>query len=270
MAEGSQLIASDDGPSAPRRLVRAMRRRARRLQVDSSRRHLRAFAAEAAASLPEGSRMLDAGSGSGIYRGLFDAAQYESADFAQVEKGYGHITYVCDLADVPVEDARYDLVLLTQVLEHLPEPAAVLREMHRVLKPGSQLWLSAPLFYFEHEAPYDFYRYTQYGLRYLLESAGFEIERLEWLEGYLGTLSFQFVIAAGSLPRRPRDYGGGLVGLAAALAAVVLRPALWMLSLALARLDVRHKSTGLGMCKNYVVVARRATSPSKNDLHSGS
>lgn len=214
--------------------------------------------------------MLDAGSGSGIYRSLFEGAQYESADFAQVEKGYGHITYVCDLSSIPVEDGRYELVLLTQVLEHLPDPGAVLRELLRVLRPGGRLWLSAPLFYFEHEAPYDFYRYTQYGLRHLLESSGFEIERLEWLEGYLGTLSFQFVIAAGSLPRSPSGYGGGIVGLVAAAGAALLRPLLWTLSLVLARLDVRHKSTTLGMCKNYVVVARKPTSPSKNDAHSGS
>lgn len=201
--------------------------------------------------------MLDAGSGSGRYRGLFDRVTYESADFAQVDKSYGEITYVCDLSDIPVEDDRYDLVVLTQVLEHLPEPGTVLRELWRVVKPGGRLWLSAPLFYFEHEAPFDFYRYTQYGLRHLLEDAGFEIERLEWLEGYFGTLSFQLVIAAGSLPRRPRDYGGGVAGLAAAAVAVPLRPVLWLLSLALARLDIRHKRVAVGMCKNYTVVARK-------------
>lgn len=46
---------------------------------------------------------------------------------------------------------------------------------------------SAPLFYEEHETPYDFYRYTQFGVRHLMETTGFVIERLDWLEGYFGS-----------------------------------------------------------------------------------
>ena len=76
--------------------------------------------------------------------------------------------HVCDLSQIPVESGKYDLVLMTQVLEHLPEPAKVLRELYRVLKPGGTLWLSTPFYYEEHEVPYDFYRYSQYGLRHFL------------------------------------------------------------------------------------------------------
>ena len=59
---------------------------------------------------------------------------------------------------------------------------------------------SGPLFYEEHEQPYDFYRYTQFGLRYLFSSAGFIIERLAWLEGYLGTVGYQLNTMARYLP----------------------------------------------------------------------
>ena len=132
--------------------------------------------------------MLDAGSGRAPYRDLFTHARYETADFLAVKgKTYTEQDYVCDLADIPVEDARFDHVLLTQVLEHIPEPRLVLAELHRVLKPGGTLWLTAPLFYAEHEKPYDFYRYTQFGLRHLLEGAGFAVREVEWMEGYLGT-----------------------------------------------------------------------------------
>ena len=117
---------------------------------------------------------------------------------------------MCDLAEIPVEDARFDHVLLTQVLEHIPEPARVLAELHRVLKPGGTLWLTAPLFYAEHERPYDFFRYTQFGLRHVLESTGFEVQELDWMEGYLGTLSYQARLMSRSLPSSPADYGGGL------------------------------------------------------------
>ena len=163
---------------------------------------------------------LDAGAGRAPYRGLFAHARYETADFLAVKgKKYVAPDYVCDLVEIPVEDARFDHVLLTQVLEHIPEPARVVAELHRVLKPGGTLWLTAPLFYAEHERPYDFFRYTQFGLRHLLESAGFEVLELDWMEGYLGTLSYQARLMSKALPSSAKDYGGGLRGTALASAA---------------------------------------------------
>jgi len=223
--------------------------------VNSSRKYLERFVREAAASLPEGARVLDAGAGDCLYRPLFDRVQYESADFCQVDKKYGDITYVCDLAAIPVEDCTYDLVLLTQVLEHVPHPLAVLRELHRVLKPGGEIWLSAPLYFYEHETPHDYFRYTQFGLRYLVQAAGFALKRLEWMEGYYGTLSFQLAIARQHLPLRPNAYGGGLPGAVAAALALLAKPVLHLFAVLLYRADLRAKHTASGHPKNYTVVA---------------
>jgi SAM-dependent methyltransferase len=227
---------------------------------NSSRTYLRRFLERAAGEVEPGQLVLDAGAGRAQYRRLFAHARYESADFLAVEgKQYRQPDYVCDLAAIPVEDGRFDHVLLTQVLEHLPEPGRVLAELHRVLAPGGRLWLTAPLFYAEHQAPYDFYRYTQYGMRHVLETAGFEVVSLEWMEGYLGTLSYQVRVMSKVLPARARDYGGGPRGTAIALAARTAkrlgRPAADLL----ARLDVRFKFVDRGMPKNYQVVARKPT-----------
>jgi SAM-dependent methyltransferase len=148
-------------------------------------------------------------------------------------------------------------VLLTQVLEHIPEPATVLAELHRVLKPGGTLWLTAPLFYAEHEKPYDFFRYTQFGLRHLLGGAGFEVQEVEWMEGYLGTLSYQARVLSRSLPSSPQDYGGGLRGHALAAGAKLSKRAARRASTRLASLDLRYKIVGKGLPKNYQVVARK-------------
>jgi SAM-dependent methyltransferase len=223
---------------------------------NSSRSYLLEFARQAAASIPPGAAVLDAGAGKTPYKRLFSHARYESADFCQVDqKSYGEITYVCDLARIPVPDDQYDLVLLTQVLEHVPEPKPVLQELFRVLKPGGAIWLTAPLFFEEHDIPFDFYRYTQYGLKHLLQASGFTVEKLTWLEGYYGALSHQLITAYRALPLRPGDYGGGAWGLLGTLAALVLKPALAVISLLYGRLDLHYKYTARGLCKNYAVVA---------------
>lgn len=195
----------------------------------------------AARSVGPDAIVLDAGAGDSPYRRHFAHTRYESADFLEVDKAYARdITYVGDLSAIPVTDGRFDLVLLSQVLEHLDDPVAVLRELRRVLKPGHRIWASAPLFYEEHEQPFDFYRYTQFGLRHIFEQAGFEDLRIEWLEGYLGTVAYQLDVAARSLTRRHW---------------LPIRGALRTASLAAARSDVRHKRIDRGHPKNYTVVA---------------
>jgi SAM-dependent methyltransferase len=229
---------------------------------NSSRTYLHRFLARAGETVQPGELVLDAGAGEAPYRRLFAHAHYETADFVAVKgKKYRQPDYVCDLAQIPVEDARFDHVILTQVLEHLPEPASVLAELNRVLKPGGTLWLTAPLFYAEHERPYDFYRYTRYGLRHLLESAGFAVREIEWMEGYLGTLSYQAKLLSSSLPASPDDYGGGLRGLALAGGAKLGKRAARVAANGLASLDLRYKFVDAGLPKNYQVIAAKAARP---------
>jgi SAM-dependent methyltransferase len=225
---------------------------------NSSRTYLHGFLTRAGQAVQPDQLVLDAGAGRAPYRDLFAHARYETADFLAVKgKKYIEPDYVCDLAEIPVEDARFDHVVLTQVLEHLPEPAKVLAELRRVLKPGGTLWLTAPLFYAEHERPFDFFRYTQFGLRHLLESAGFQVEEIDWMEGYLGTLSYQARLMSQSLPSSSGDYGGGPSGLALALAARAAKRAGRHAADGLATLDLKYKFVGKGLPKNYQVVATR-------------
>ena len=225
---------------------------------NSSRTYLHRFLSRAAEAVQPGELVLDAGAGRAPYRDLFAHAGYETADFLAVQgKRYAEPDYVCDLAEIPVEDARFDHVVLTQVLEHVPDPAAVLAELRRVLKPGGTAWLTAPLFYAEHERPYDFFRYTQFGLRHLLEVAGLEVLEIEWMEGYLGTLSYQARLMSRSLPSSSEDYGEGLAGLALALLAKGAKCAGHHAADGLAALDLKYKFVDKGLPKNYQVVARK-------------
>jgi SAM-dependent methyltransferase len=204
--------------------------------------------------------VLDAGAGTAPYRKFFRHARYETADFAELKTRYAKLDYVCDLTDIPVEDGRFHRVLFNQVLEHLPEPRRALAELHRVLRPGGRIFCSVPLFYQEHQIPYDYYRYTQYALRAMFEEAGFEILRIEWLEGYLGTVSYQFQLMHRALPGNVRSIRGMGVGWKLVWMAPLLlgiRFAAGLLREPLARADVAWKYTAAGMPKNYVVVARK-------------
>src|SRR5437867_2948370 len=98
---------------------------------NSTRHYLKLNLGEIATRIPSGAKVLDAGAGHCPYRELFHHTQYETADFCQVDKKYGQIDHVCDLSAIPVNAASYDVVLCTQVLEHLAEPDAVVRELGR-------------------------------------------------------------------------------------------------------------------------------------------
>jgi SAM-dependent methyltransferase len=74
---------------------------------------------------------------------------------------------------LPIADGTVDHVTAFEVLEHLSEPLAMLKEGCRVLRPNGKLTISVPFQRWIHEAPWDYYRYTCYGLYHLLESAGF-------------------------------------------------------------------------------------------------
>jgi glycosyltransferase involved in cell wall biosynthesis/SAM-dependent methyltransferase len=133
------------------------------------------FAAAAAASLPEGSRVADIGAGSAPFRELFSHVDYLTVDRAQSLHGDASDFDVLASAEaIPIANASLDAILCTQVLEHLPEPADALAEFFRLLRPEGKLFLTAPLVWEEHEKPYDYFRYTRSGLAHLLEKTGFE------------------------------------------------------------------------------------------------
>jgi SAM-dependent methyltransferase len=220
---------------------------------NSSRVHLEAFVQRAAASLSAPAMMLDAGAGNCQYRHHFAHVTYESADFGRVDKPYGNMTYTCDLSAIPVESNRYDLVLFTQTLEHLPHPDRVLRELYRVAKPKGSLWLTAPLFYEEHEQPYDFYRYTRFGMRQLVEDAGFQVQELEPLEGYCGTVSYQLDSASRYLPWNPRHYNSFFT----AACVLTARPFMRLLANRLSKADIERPFHLAGFPKSFRLIATK-------------
>jgi SAM-dependent methyltransferase len=86
-----------------------------------------------------------------------------------------------DGSTFPLGDVNYDAVLCNQVLEHVFNPHKFLSELARVLKPGGRLLLTVPFVSDEHEQPFDWARYTTFGLRAMLERQGFRVLKQERL-----------------------------------------------------------------------------------------
>jgi SAM-dependent methyltransferase len=145
-----------------------------------------------AVSAPENSKVLDVGAGSAPYRGSFSHCRYFTQDFVQLDPGqllhgaYSNVDYVSDAASIPVESGSFDVVLCTEVLEHVREPIAVVQEMARILRPGGRLILTAPLGSGIHQEPYHYYGgYTPYWYQYFLAVAGFSQIKVEANAGSL-------------------------------------------------------------------------------------
>lgn len=137
-------------------------------------------------------RVLDAGAGRGAWRTtiLRTASAYESVDLSS--RGEHRPTWEADICEMPVVPAaRYDSVVCHQVLEHVRRPRAALSELKRVLAPGGFLILSVPHLSRRHELPHDYFRFTQEGVRVLLEEIDFEIVRLEPYGGLVTFLHHQ-------------------------------------------------------------------------------
>lgn len=164
-----------------------------RERVEVNVYELRRFVREAAAQVPPDARVLDAGAGEGRFRRYFGHVRYVGVDFAagDADWDYSGLDAIADLVRLPFQDAVFDVAVCTQVLEHVSEPLQVLCEIRRALKPGGRLYLSAPQSWHQHQKPHDYYRYTSFGLRHLLERSGLYVESVQALGGYFWFLSFQ-------------------------------------------------------------------------------
>lgn len=131
-------------------------------------------------------RLLEIGCGSKAKAALVGeyVDEHVGLDHPGSPHGLSSVDLLGSADDIPAEDASFDCVLSTAVLEHLEEPARALAEAFRVLRPGGHAVYTAPLFWHIHEPPRDFFRYTEFGLRHLFEGAGFEIEELVPLSGF--------------------------------------------------------------------------------------
>jgi SAM-dependent methyltransferase len=119
-------------------------------------------------SIPQKSRILDAGAGTQRYRKFCKHLNYVSQDFGKYngqgdsaglqtgEFEYGELDIVCDITSIPEPDSSFDAIMCLEVLEHLPDPVQAIKEFSRLIKPKGHLILTAPFCSLTHFSPYHF------------------------------------------------------------------------------------------------------------------
>jgi SAM-dependent methyltransferase len=132
---------------------------------------------EAISKRGRGQTLVDLGCGSMPYKEIYEplTAHYIGVDLPMNPSADLHIS---QSGQSPLADASVDIVLSSQVLEHVPFPQAYLKEANRMLKPGGLLFLSTHSYWMYHPDPTDFWRWTHEGLRKEIEQAGFRIEHI--------------------------------------------------------------------------------------------
>jgi SAM-dependent methyltransferase len=131
-------------------------------------------------------KLLDLGCGKAPLHGVYSKhiTQSVCADWPNSIHQSPFLDLACDLGSpLPFRDASFDTLLLSDVLEHVPDPGLLWREMARVLRPGGRLILNVPFLYWIHEAPHDYGRYTEHALRRFAAGTGFDLLALHPIGG---------------------------------------------------------------------------------------
>jgi len=131
------------------------------------------------------------------------ADRYIGVDWSNTLHGL-HADIIADLnKPLPIQSDVADSVVSLQVMEHLCEPQIMLNEAFRILKRGGNVFITIPFQWWVHEAPYDYFRFTRYGLEYMLTKAGFIDVVVEVSSGFWTMWFLKFNYQTSRLVRGP-------------------------------------------------------------------
>lgn len=131
-------------------------------------------------------RLIDIGCGTQPYRRqvLPSITEYVGLDRASPFNKQARVDLVGSAYKIPADPCSFDSAMSHATLEHLSDPEDALRECHRVLKPGGHAVYTVPFIWQLHSEPWDYFRYSKYGLQHLFEKTGFEIVEIQPMAGF--------------------------------------------------------------------------------------
>jgi SAM-dependent methyltransferase len=223
------------------------------LALDPAARRLRSEVRRVAGDLAPADCVLDLGSGQAPYAGLIRHRRYVTADLLAAAD------VRCDATILPFRSAAFDLVLCTEVLEHVPDPDATLGEIRRVMTDRGTLILTTPLTWGVH-APQDYHRWTDSWLVRLLARHGFHVRYVRTRGGVFVALAALLLVIPWQVLGEARERTWWQTLLFAVLYAVLVLPALGLA--ALDPLDRRkHFTLGYVVLCDRLSLARSAATP---------
>lgn len=137
-------------------------------------------------------QLLDLGCGKVPFYAAYRRYINESicVDWANSPHSNIHVDLECDLnAPIPLDGDSFDIILISDVLEHIYNPHHLMSECLRLLKPRGHVLMNVPFFYWIHEAPFDFYRFTEFSLLRMAEETGFGVRAMQPVGGGLEVLA---------------------------------------------------------------------------------
>lgn len=138
-------------------------------------------------------KVLDVGCGNKPYESKFPTSVTDYVGCDVEQSSLKVVDVLCPATQLSFENNAFDTVFCTQVLEHVYDHKKAVFEIARVLKPGGFFIGSVPMAWPHHEEPYDFFRFTKYGLEGLIKEAGLEVEYIKANGGKWALLG-QFII----------------------------------------------------------------------------
>jgi SAM-dependent methyltransferase len=198
-----------------------------------------------------GGRVADLGAGSSPYQKEAPRCTFVGLDWVRTPA----VQVVGSTLELPFKGESFDGAMLTETLEHVPDPSRALMEAARILRPGGYLYFTSPQMWPLHYEPHDYFRFTRYGLTRLAAQAGLEVEAVQPVAGLftflltrVGEKLVKLLVALlGWLPRPRRWQVAGFLSL----------PALWTLYGLALLLDRAAPRDVLG----WAVLARKPEGP---------
>jgi len=134
-------------------------------------------------------KLLDIGCGTKPYKRILSSHVTEHVGLDQPKpfNAAAEVDLIGTAYNIPAKDASFDSAISTAALEHLAEPEIALRECNRILKPGGIAVYTVPFIWHLHAEPWDYFRFSKFGLHHLFEKTGFEVIEIKPMAGFWAT-----------------------------------------------------------------------------------
>lgn len=124
-------------------------------------------------------KLLDIGCGNKPYQDKLNDKISEYIGVDIIQSSENKVDILCPANNIPLESNQFETVISTQTIEHVEDHQGLVNEAYRLLKTNGFFIVSGPMYWPLHEEPYDFFRFTKHGFKYILEKSGFEIVEIK-------------------------------------------------------------------------------------------